>query len=104
MPQALPIFVRFMVRKNIVEILIDFDRMKFLHQQLLARPKASVAVDFHFDHLRHVARSEPDASEIFYIARNRATPITAVSVQISDGGWGRDMADARTSRFRGWSA
>lgn len=86
----------FGAEKLFIEINIDYARMKFIYEQLIARPSASLGVDFHFDHLERVWW--PDEDWMFYIQRNRATSIRGVTIQVNDGGWDRGIADAWTTR------
>ena len=84
-----------------IDIKLDPERMAVLHQQLLARPAASLGVSFHFDHLHHGGWPFAKDYDVFYVKRTCELPITNVSFDITDGGWGSFNPGAQTSRF--WS-
>jgi len=78
-----------------VDLVIEYERMKFIYEQLSARRSALLGLGFEFDHLERVGPSKGD--RMFYISRNHSTPIRSVSVQINDGIWDRGIMDARTA-------
>lgn len=78
-----------------IEIIVDYERMKFIYEQLLVRRNALLGLGFEFDHLEKVDSSAED--QIFYIPRNRSISIKSVSAQINDGDWDRGIVDARAT-------
>lgn len=71
-----------------IEIVIDYERMKFIYEQLLARRKALLGLSFEFDHLERAGL--PTVDRKFYIQRNHSIPIKAVSVQVNDEDWNQE--------------
>lgn len=78
-----------------IEIVIDYERMKFVYEQLFTRRGAVLGVGFEFDHLEMVGPSTADQK--FYIPRNRSIPIIGVSVQVNDRECDQSIVDAWTA-------
>ncbi len=78
-----------------IEIVADFAKMKFVHEQLLARRSALLGLSLDFDHLERAG--SPAGDQKFFIPRNRSTLIRATTFQVNDGEWDQNIIDARAA-------
>ena len=77
-----------------IAIYTNLSRTRWLHEQLISRPKATLQINCCFEAYQHLGSPEPKDHDVFYITRDSRTPITAVSILVHDG---RSARDARTT-------
>jgi len=71
--------------KVFISLYLNGERMGWLHNELLHRPKAKLGIDFLLPSYQHVGSPDPKDQNIFYIKRHTSTSINGVSFIVSDG-------------------